>query len=128
MPEPITSTINEIGLYTFSGAHYAHTIEPDIWRNNRFIPVSKSVRFSNMRDIITALAAADTTEEVRIAFETHCPIPGAQWLNHRLMNADEIMPANYTLENLADDIALLDAIKLRIAEKFPKYMNPGKLN
>lgn len=80
-----------------------------------------------MRATIEALSAAATPREYRRRFYRNNPIPGAIWQRMPnepiLVNADEIMPANYDIDNLTDDI---ERVRLKLSflnRKAPKYFS-----
>lgn len=109
VPEPISDVINAIGIVTTNGRKYV----PGIGRANftgghLFIPQSEQITYSNLRQTAEALANNATPAEYRRRFYRNNPIPGAVWQgapeNPVLMNADEIIPADYNLGNLINDI------------------------
>lgn len=126
LPDQITSVINAIGRIKVYDSVYV----PKIGRNNQtvggeFIPQTEQVTFSNLRRVVESLADIQTPPLVRLRFYNNNPIPGAVWndapLNPVLMNADEIMPANYTVTDFRDDVHALHAKMNFLAKKAPKY-------
>lgn len=127
IPEPISCVINSIGIVSTNDRKYIPGIGKDniTARGERFIPQSEQVTYSNLRQVVTALADVNTPAEYRRRFYRNNPIPGTIWVgapeNPILVNADEIIPANYNLQTLRDDI---DDVKVKmnyLVRKAPKY-------
>lgn len=72
---------------------------------------------------MTDLSDHNTPERYRRRFEENNPIPGATWVNHVLINADEIIPNNYTVNNLRDDIEVLETFVKQLEKHVPKMVN-----
>lgn len=127
IPEPISCAINSIGIVSTNDRKYIPGIGRDniTARGDMFIPQSEQVTYSNFRQVVTALADANTPAEYRRRFYRNNPIPGTIWVgapeNPILVNADEIIPANYNLQTLRDDV---DDVKVKmnyLVRKAPKY-------
>jgi hypothetical protein len=74
-------------------------------REGRLIPQSERIISSNLRETVTSLSDEAVAPEVREVFYQNNPIPGAIWNelpdhSHVLMNPDEIIPAEYTSDDL----------------------------
>lgn len=72
--------------------------------NGRYLPLPESVILTNLRDTVVSLADARVAIAVRRNFISKIPIPGAIFDGALLTNADVIMPANYSPDNLRDDV------------------------
>jgi hypothetical protein len=108
-PDQVGRMIKAVGPITKGGEYFVPALATGHYtRNGRLIPQSEHVVLSNLRDTVVAVADQATQPQVREAFYHHNPIPGAIWRvengTHVLANADEIMPANYGIEDLQDDI------------------------
>lgn len=87
------------------------------------ITESEKVTFSNLRKTVVALSNPGTPLEVRRRFYDNNPIPGAKWYDYLLQNPNEIIPDNYVVRHLSDD---MDDIQPKIdflAKKMPKYFS-----
>lgn len=90
------------------------------------VPQSEHVLFSNLRAYVVALADEETPAVVREAFYLHNPIPGAVWRgevgNHILDNPDEIIPPDYNVDGLRDDIDDYNRMMTWLQKKVPKFV------
>lgn len=120
VPDHITSAVNAIGIVKTSDKMYKPRI-------GKFIPQSEQVTYSTLRETVEALADVNTPAEYRRRFYRTNPIPGTVWReapdNPILMNADEIIPANYQLDDLIGDIEDVKIKLLFLNRKGPKYFN-----
>ncbi|CAH2108764.1 unnamed protein product [Euphydryas editha] len=69
------------------------------------------------------LADVNTPDRYRRRFEDNNAIPGTIWNNHVLVNPDEIIPANHTMDDLRDDIALLGPYINKLQKHIPKMVD-----
>lgn len=87
---------------------------------------------SNLRETVLALANPATQPQVREAFYQHNPVPGAirRDVNgtHVLVNADEIMPENYGVNELRDDIDEYSRMFTWLHKKLPKFVRTTSIN
>jgi hypothetical protein len=95
-------------------------------REGRLILQSERIILSNLRETVTA-------PEVREVFYQNNPIPGAIWNelpdhSHVLVNPDEIIPAEYTSDDLRDDINDYSRMMTWLQKKIPKYVKTERLN
>ena len=122
MPDPITRPINAIGnIKIYDRQYYPRFAANRTNDNGDFIPQSEKVTFSNLRRTVVALSNPETPLEVRRRFYNNNPLPGAKWNNFILLNPNDIMPDNYDVQHLSDD---MDDIQPKIdflARKMPKY-------
>lgn len=126
LPDQLSSAMNAVGKVKVGDKLYVPKFGRDQEdREDRFIPQSQQVTYSNLRNTVVALANDDTPAAIRRRFYENNPIPGAVWegapQDPILANPDEIMPDGYDRIQLADDI---DDIKAKInflARKAPKY-------
>jgi hypothetical protein len=126
MPDFITRPLNVLGQVKVYDAVYVPRIGIDVNTNDDlFIPVPEQVTYLNLRDTVVALANVETPAIYRRRFYEANPIPGAIWRgqpnNPLLQNADEIMPANYGLQNLKDDYYELRRKLQFLNDKAAKY-------
>lgn len=123
-PEPMKRVINAIGIVHHDEGIYIPTVAaPRRDDRGRFIPRAESILYSNLRNTVVALADANTPLRYRRHFEENCPIPGAIWHDHLLMNADEIIPQDHDTEALRDDIALLGPYINKLQKHVPKMVD-----
>lgn len=135
-PEPIQRVINAIGIITHDEGVFIPAVSREgTDHRGRFVPRAENILYSTLRATVEALANPAIPERYRRRFEENNPIPGAIWENHLLVNGDEIMPPNYTTDNLRDDIALLSPYLNKLQKHVPKmvggtidFKNTGKLS
>lgn len=126
-PEPIKRLINAVGIINYDEGVYIPTVSrPATDDRGRFIPQAQNILYSSLRRTVVALADPATPERYRRRFIENNPIPGAIWNNHLLQNADEIMPTNYTTDNLRDDIALLSPYLNKLQKHIPKMVDGNR--
>lgn len=107
VPVTIKRTIDAIGIVTHDEKIYLPVIAKTE-ANGILIPRPENLVLSSLRAVVEMLADADTPLAQRRRFEENNPIPCAVWNNNLLMNADEIIPANYDVNvGLRDDIMLI---------------------
>lgn len=87
------------------------------------MPRPESVMFTNLRQTVSALANPNTPEPVRTYFESHNPIPGASFRNHVLVNPDEIIPDDYTLDDLQREIRTIRPFMIKLQKHVPKLVS-----
>ena len=126
MPDQITSVINAIGKVKVGDAVYVPKIAKDhVDNTDSFIPLTETVTCSNLRKVVIALSNANTSRHIRTRFYRNNPIPGARWrgapADPVLLNPDEIIPSNYSLDDLSKDIGALHDKIIFIARRTPKY-------
>lgn len=105
VPEPINRIISAVGNVTIGQTTFVMSMASErLDENGKLIPEPQNLLVSNLRRTVEALSDPETPLHHREHFELNCPIPGAIWDNHLLTNADEIVPANYSAEDLEADI------------------------
>lgn len=101
-------------------------------RDGQIIPIPGEVRYGNLREVVERLSDHNLNQMIRQNFYAHNPIPGCIWrgtpLNPVLTNADEIMPANYTLVDLQDDIKEFNYMHAWMQQKLPKFVSTTRIN
>lgn len=101
-------------------------------REGQLIPLPGEVRFGNLREVVERLSDQHLNPLVRQNFYAHNSIPGCIWRggphNPVLANADEIMPANYTIVDLQDDIREFNYMHAWMQQKLPKFVNTTRIN
>lgn len=126
LPDQLTSIVNSVGRIKISEKLYI----PKIGRDNTdrrgiFIPQSEQVTFSNLRRVVQSLADERVNVDYRRRFYRNNPIPGTIWQgipnDPILLNPDEIMPAEYGIGDLDDDISDVRAKLNHLNKKAPKY-------
>lgn len=124
LPKPISNIINTIGIVKIGNTIHIPAFSADyIDTRGRFIPSPEIVRFGNLRQTVEALADDNTPRAYREAFHRRNCVPGAIWSeNHMLMNADEIMPANYTNDDLARDSIRITPWMSNLQKHVPKLV------
>jgi hypothetical protein len=136
-PEPIRRIINAIGIIKHEEKVYIPAVSTDRYDNReRFVPRPEALMLSNLRTVVVSLSNPQTPEVYRTRFEANNPIPGAIWANHLLQNPDEIIPANYDLqEGLRNDILVLAPYMAQLQKHVPKmirgaidYKSAGKIS
>lgn len=127
VPDQISTIVNSIGKVKVGDRLYVPKIGKDNFtRENLFIPQAEQVVYDNLRQVVTSLADVNTPAVYRRRFHRNNPIPGAIWANVAddnpiLVNPNDIMPENFTVNDLAEDIS---DIKLKLNflnKKAPKY-------
>jgi hypothetical protein len=126
MPDQITLPINQIGKVKVNDKLYVPKIGKErTTRHNLFIPQSEQVTFKNLRNTVVALANNETPREYRRRFYNNNPIPGCKWGgipdNPLLLNANDIIPDRYSLQDLTDDIMDIRGKMNYLNKKAPKY-------
>ncbi|KAK4887512.1 hypothetical protein RN001_003783 [Aquatica leii] len=127
LPDQLTSVVKAVGKLKIGDKLYIPKIARDrcTERRHLFIPQSKNVTFSNLRRTVEALSDINTPVDYRRRFYRNNPIPGAVWRGFPndpvLMNPDEIIPVDYGLNELNDDVAECHAKLTYLAKKAPKY-------
>lgn len=126
LPDQFTSVINAIGKVKTNDRLYVPKIgKHNETRGRRFIPQSEQVTYQNLRMTVQSLADEHTAVEYRRRFYRNNPIPVTIWRNGPdepiLTNPDEIMPADYTIGYLTDDINDLRGKMNFLNKKAPKY-------
>lgn len=81
--------------------------------------------FSKLRTTVEALANVAEVNEQKRAFMDNCPFPTAVWTVTEaglvnLANPETIIPANYGIANVRNDIALIAANVEKIGRKYPE--------
>lgn len=152
VPENFRRAILGLGAGIAPLTNYIHSIGYVKTTTTSYLPrfaVSRlndpmNVRFGNLRATVTSLAGP-ANQFVRKNFMDLNPIPGAVWTVTRrqprrqvdggvlqdyitLANPNDIMPDNYDINHLRDDIDLIaDAVE-KIGRKYPKYISAGALD
>ncbi|RZF43597.1 hypothetical protein LSTR_LSTR008110 [Laodelphax striatellus] len=97
------------------------TFQEDLVLNNEFKPISTMTHFTNLRKTVEALADARTDPLIWREYRETSSLPAAEWDDrHLLLNADDIMPANYTPDDLNNEIANYRDWLSAASEKIPK--------
>lgn len=105
VPEQIKRIINAVGNITIGQRTFVMAVAKErLHENGKLIPEPQNLLISNLRRTVEALSDPETPLQRREHFEQNCPIPGAVWDNHLLANADEIIPPNYSADDLEVDI------------------------
>lgn len=120
VPVTIKKIIDAVGVLSHDDKVYLPVVAKTE-NNEGLIPRPENVMLSSLRETVEALSDAQTPLIQRQRFEANCPIPGAIWNNHLLMNADEIIPANYD-NNLRADILLIAPFLSRLQKHAPKMV------
>ncbi|KAK4882267.1 hypothetical protein RN001_005586 [Aquatica leii] len=127
LPDQLTSVIKAVGKVKVGDKLYTPKFARDRYTDRRdtFIPQSENITFSNVRRVVLAVADHNTPIDYRRRFYRNSPIPGAIWAGGPndpvLINPDEIMPDDYGLNELNDDIVECHAKLTFLAKKAPKY-------
>jgi hypothetical protein len=132
-PDQIGQVLKSVGPITGGAEYFVPALAAEHrTRNGALVPQSERVILSNLRETVTALANVETAPQVREAFNQHNPIPGAIWMivngTHVLLNADEIMPQNYTAEDLHDDADNYMRMFTWMQKKLPKFVKTAAIN
>ncbi|XP_026474001.1 uncharacterized protein LOC113377792 [Ctenocephalides felis] len=124
VPTPIKRIIDAIGILKHEDKIYLPVMAASPTTEQGVIrPRPESTCFSNLRDTVVALSDPQTSLNVRTCYHENCAIPGAIWANNLLMNADEIIPADYNFEEgLRNDIMLILPYLNRLKKHAPKMV------
>jgi hypothetical protein len=131
-PDQVARLVRAIGPFYHGEDYFVPCLACDQrTQSGAFIPQSERVTFSNLRETVVSLSTPETSPQVREAFYAHNPIPGVQWRlengSHILVNADEIMPANYDIPDYRWDIKEYVSMFAWLQTKIPKYVSVGEL-
>jgi hypothetical protein len=131
-PDQVGCVLQAVAPVTEGGEYFVPALAAEhLTRNGVLIPQSERVVLSNLREIVMALADPATQAQVREAFYQHNPVPGAVWkvVNgaHILINPDEIMPQNYGVNELRDDIDDYSRMFVWIQKKLPKFLRTKRI-
>jgi hypothetical protein len=123
----IRRTLRAVGPLTEGGEYFLSALASEHrTRNGTLFPQSERVNLSNLRETVVAFANPDTAPQVREAFYQRNPIPGTIWRaengTHVLVNPDEVIPQNYTSDDLRDDIDDYVRMCTWMQKKLPKFI------
>lgn len=134
---PLVNYISAIGFSKTSSKSYL----PRHPKINSYSPFY--IRYSNLRATVEALAGQVMSVESKRDFMLHCPIPTAVWSVHNsrrnhegmeipatvtLSNPDFIMPSEYVLANVREDIATIATAIEKVGRKYAKYVCTGGID
>jgi len=138
---PLVNLVSSIGVIKAFGTQYIpgsvkNTVDKHV---RSFDPTT--VTYSNLREYVTALSSTSTPYAVRKYFYDHSPLPNAHWSVQArvpdddideskpiLLNADEIMPANYDLTALLEDINIIKNSVEIISRKYGMSILGGRID
>lgn len=136
---PLVNLVSSIGIVKTFGAMYIPRITKTHDCVNFYDPTV--VCFSTLRECVFALSSTVTPYSHRKYFYDHCPLPNARWSTQArvhgdqvdanypvITNADEIMPAEYTLFELRKDLDLIMDSVESIGRKFEKFIHVGGID
>nr|QYW05750.1 MAG: coat protein [Partitiviridae sp.] len=105
LPKPLTTIVNSVGIVKNRNSIYIPVFNRDYNdSSDRFVPTPEGVRFSNLRKVVETLSDVNTPMQYRETFYERNCIPGAIWSEQKLLlNADEIIPAGYSHDDLSRD-------------------------
>lgn len=105
VPVGVKRIIDAIGIVTHDEKLYL-PIVAKCKNADGMIPRPENLVLSNLRETVELVSNANTPLVWRQRFENNCPIPGAIWANHLLVNGDEIIPADYDEESYVINLSL----------------------
>lgn len=106
---PLSHIINTVGNFVLNDVHYYARYSPQ----PELTPV-----YSTLRDF-----TARATVNANRLYSQYACIPGGEWEEAQgLVNADDIIPANYAVANLRADISTVKAFVAQVERKVPKFM------
>jgi hypothetical protein len=132
-PDQVGRIIRAIGPIEDGDEYYV----PAAARNERnqfgrIMPQSEHVLLSNLREYVEALSSPETAAVTRETFYQNNPIPGATWEgpegDRLLANPDEIMPEDYTADDLRDDVDEYNRMFSWMQKKVPKFVCTAWIN
>lgn len=126
---PVAGIINSVGQINLQSCSY-YPYLPTSNILNPFI-----VSFSNLREMVVRLSNRDYPQVERQEFYFNNPIPGAVWetpqpddgpvapigQNPILANPDAIIPPEYGVDQISQDIAAVRTLFAYIASKLPQF-------
>lgn len=122
-PTPLVKIINAVGIVKKDGAVYLPAVHDTVRnREEEVVPRPENILYSNLRETVVALANEATPVRHRLFFEEHNSIPGAKFLDHILINADEIMPANFDFDDLQREIRIIQPFLIKLQKHVPKLV------
>lgn len=123
-PTPLVKLINAIGIIKKDGAIYLPAVHDTVRsREEEVIPLPENILYSNLRETVLALSNERTPVRHRIHFEDHNSIPGAKFVNHVLVNAEEIMPAEFNFDDLQREIRIIQPFLIKLQKHVPKLVS-----
>lgn len=108
---PISMMINSLGNFTTNDVQYYPFIPNDI----------RVVTASNLRQYVIVNSDNATPLEQRIYAQQLCTIPNAIWNNHVLQDPNDIMPENYDVARMIQDIDEVKGFYAALTKKIPKF-------
>jgi len=134
---PVVNYVSAIGYFKTTSAEYMPRHPRSIGRFD-YLHVS----ITNLREVVQYLSSqGNESVQHRIEFRNHCPIPGAEWnigirrgANEEnadipvLSNPDDIIPADYNITQVFDDLAIIGQSVEVIGRRYPKYVSSGAIN
>lgn len=114
---PVSGIVNCLGHFTVEDVNFT----PSLLQQQTPLTVS----ISNLRDIVVMLSNVNTPWATRLEYVRLDSIPGAQFedeMNPILVNADEIMPADYAIGTVRNDFLRVKACLARIGRKLEKLV------
>ncbi|CAH0392011.1 unnamed protein product [Bemisia tabaci] len=122
LPDCLSRPINQIGVVKEVDVSYFPMYARDtLAGGERFVPRPENITATNLRQTVEALSLAATPVAERIRFYQNNPIPGCQWdnapQNPLLLNPNEIIPANFTFNDLNDDVEAITGKSYALAGK-----------
>lgn len=141
---PLINLISSIGLLKAYGTLYMPRLACPMSARGFNIWDPTLVSFTNLRDYVMALSDPVTPQAERRWFYDHSPLPCAVWnqpAGHKdvaseaadnnwplLLNPDHIMPGNYSLAGVREDVdTIMTSLEL-IGRKYPKYIFTGRID
>uniref|UniRef100_A0A1B0AC59 Uncharacterized protein n=1 Tax=Glossina pallidipes TaxID=7398 RepID=A0A1B0AC59_GLOPL len=134
---PLINYVNAIGYVKTAAKSY-------LPRHPKVKPNSPIYQTSNtLRATIEALSGEALSIDLKRTFMDYFPYPNVRRhcrnprrnatgddiaLNVRLENPDDIMPADYSVENVRVDIGMIASAVERVSRKYPKYVSTGGLD
>lgn len=122
LPDQISSVVNALGIVKVYDHMYVKKIASVSTVHNQPVPQSENVTFTNLRQVVLALSNQATPAEHRRRFRRNCPIPGTVWNDDDiLVNPDDIMPDDYGIDELNNDIIDVTQKMSFMNRKLAKY-------
>lgn len=137
---PLINYINSLGFVKTTAKSYL----PRHPKVNTIVVPPYYQRFSTLRTTVEQLSGETINADAKRSFMERSPFPNAVWDVHRqrvrgaggelipetvnLSNPNDIIPPNYGLAQVRDDISVIATAIEKVGRKYPKYICTGGID
>lgn len=108
---PVSMIINSLGNFSSNDIQFYPYIPNDL----------RVVTATNLRQYVTTYSNPATPLAQRVLAQQLCTIPSATWNNHVLQRPNDIMPENYDVSRMIQDIDEVKGFYAALTKKIPKF-------